>query len=82
MLHEDRSAGANLAMFDLTLNWISNLKAVSDLNLQKGCRTNKFWFCATEAVFGLKFVTVLKISKFAGSYFIFSFCRHTISKSV
>ena len=38
LLRKDHSAGANLAMFDLTLNWISNLKAVSDLNWKNVAR--------------------------------------------
>ena len=46
VLRKDRSVGANLAIFDLTLNWISNLKAVLDLNLQKFARPpteNRLW---------------------------------------
>ena len=35
VLRKDSSVGAILAMFDFTLNWTSNLKAVADLPVQQ-----------------------------------------------
>ena len=54
-------AGANLAMFDLTLNWLSNLKAFSDLNWKNVARPTNFGFVQLR-----QFLVCLSFKKFPG----------------